>query len=182
MKLANVVIGALVVCNVALLYQNFRLKASLESVRRSRLNPLGEERSPSFSLPSIDGKIVQFNPSDAPFTLLFFFSPTDCAPCLDDALIIQSLFRDQGGDLRVLGIASFTNKRELLEFASGRIKFPLLIDEDGRVTQSLFKIKRTPWKLLFDRKGQVVYASGPTHDAASRGKFFQSIRQIVNNQ
>jgi peroxiredoxin len=182
MKLTSVVIGALVVCNVALLYQNFRLKASLERVRRSRLNPLGEERSPSFSLPSINGEMIQFNPSDAPFTLLFFFSPTDCAPCLDDALILQKLYREQGDALRVIGIASFTNRKEVIEFARGRIEFPLVIDEEGRVTQSLFKIERTPRKLLVNQKGEVVYASGPTHDALAREKFFQSIRQIVNNQ
>lgn len=133
------------------------------------------ESVPTLSLLDLKNRYLGKN-SDAEFTLFIFFSPTDCPLCLQEAAIWQRLHLDgQRLGLSVVGVIDRSSSDEVSHFLKQLgITFPVLFDNKSLLT-TLYKVMRTPYKVLIDSKGSTVLISPASITLEQQREFERSL-------
>jgi thiol-disulfide isomerase/thioredoxin len=110
-----------------------------------------EEGKKTWRLSELRGKVVLVN-----------FWATWCPPCRKELPSMERLwrqFKDQG--LVVLGVNVAEDGNAVFAFSNGLetpLTFPLLLDEDGSVTQS-WPVQGLPTTYLVDKQGRVAFGA-----------------------
>jgi peroxiredoxin len=100
-----------------------------------------------------------FDPAEAHLSMLVFFNPSDCAPCLLEAFLWRDLAQLHSPALAVIGIITEDfDERRILVFCRVRgLTFPVLLDKHRDVAEA-FGVTRTPTRVLVDSDGRILDA------------------------
>jgi hypothetical protein len=114
-----------------------------------------------------------------PRTLLVFISGAECASCLSEFSVWQQLAaRKVGGlDLKVVMIRSVEQdaRQFIKDFEPA---FPILLDTH-RTAENLNIPPQTPWKVVVDRDGRPLLASGPLSSTENQQAFLAAVLRLA---
>lgn len=116
--------------------------------------------APEFSLPSLDGQIVNLSDHLGKKVILVDFWATTCHPCLEEMPHLNELYeklKDKG--FIVLGIAGDgpDTRRDVPKVVREKgITFPILLDEETTVVARYNPKKEMPFWALIDKSGNIV--------------------------
>jgi len=123
---------------------------------------------PDFELASIGGDTVSMADLRGEVVLINFWA-TWCKPCEDEMPAMERLYRVLGPrGFEILAISVDESAEPVVEFSQRLgLSFPILIDEDRRVTNE-YQTFRYPESFLVDREGKIVerYIGPKEWDAA----------------
>lgn len=150
--------------------------------RQSHALPAGGERGVDASavlsllqepLPDDEGKTVYLAGAPARYLVLYFFTPGDCASCLEE---LTELNRVARGHFAVYGLMSHASADEVKQTRKNfNVSFPLLRDAEGRALESI-RAPKTPWKVVVNLdQNRVVYEDMPSVTAAEREAFISRL-------
>jgi cytochrome c biogenesis protein CcmG, thiol:disulfide interchange protein DsbE len=113
--------------------------------------------APDFRLLATDGSTVRLEDLRGKVILLNFWA-TWCPPCRAEMPELDSLYREHGAqhDFVVLGVDAEESQVQVRDYArSHNVSFPLLLDGDGKVTDSLYAVRSLPTSMIIDREGRI---------------------------
>jgi len=116
-----------------------------------------QARATDFQLTSADGAQIRLSDLRGKVVLLNFWA-TWCPPCKAEMPDLNALYRDYGAehDFVVVGVDVEENGTDVRDFVGRqRIGFPLLLDEDGHVSDSLYAVRSLPTSMIIDRQGYI---------------------------
>lgn len=122
--------------------------------------PKPKGSAPEFSLPSLDGQIVNLSDHLGKKVILIDFWATTCHPCLEEMPHLNELYeklKDKG--FIVLGIAGDgpDTRRDVPKVVREKgITFPILLDEETTVVARYNPKKEMPFWALVDKSGNIV--------------------------
>jgi len=168
------------IANIFFLSKNYILRKQIKENFDIMRKPYFMIKSaPNFVLSDLNG--VRYSSErilrNSLFTLLVFFTPLDCRPCLEEIDLWKRISED--GIVQVVGIARHIDKKELKNWVkNSEITFPVLYDAESRVTE-LFKINETPVKLLIDCEGKILLADKVRIYPSDQKKFIEKLDKII---
>ena len=112
--------------------------------------------APAFQLQDLNGNDVSLDAYRGKVVLLHFWA-TFCIPCLGEMPVLESLWREYGGEgLVILGIAGDRGHTEIVrKFAEKTgVSFPVVHDSDGRV-RNQYEVAALPTSYLVGRDGKI---------------------------
>lgn len=118
----------------------------------------GEQQMPAFSLEEFKGGHISSGQYQGQVLLVNFWA-TWCPPCVEEVPSLNQLYakyRSQG--FEVVSIDFRETRKELEKFTRQvPVNFPVLLDEDGRVSLQ-WKVFAFPTSFLIDKKGRIRYS------------------------
>lgn len=181
-KCLIIIVVFLTILNFLLLYKVITLYKYIKTSHNlapSDKNYLRINSVPYFDLFDLKGKryttgeIVNISP----FTLLVFFSLTDCASCLMEHELWQKIAKREL--INVVGIARHIDKDELkIWVENSGINFPILYDRDSQITQN-FGIKNTPLKILINSEGKVLLIDSVRTTPNEKEEFIDLLENFI---
>jgi thiol-disulfide isomerase/thioredoxin len=86
---------------------------------------------------------------------------TWCEPCRDALPIWQDVAKEYGGrGLKVYALSVDEDPAQVAKFiAETRLTLPVLMDQNGKIAESVLKVKMMPTSFLIDRKGRIRYVN-----------------------
>jgi peroxiredoxin len=176
-----IIVIFLSITNLFFLFKNYYLKKHIkEDFDIMRKPYLMSESAPNFVLNDLNGVRYNFEEifGNSPYTLLVFFSPLDCRPCLEEMNLWQRISEE--GKVQVVGVARHIDKRELKNWVQNSdIIFPVLYDGESQVTK-MFNIKKTPLKILIDSKGNILLVDKARVAPYDQIRFVKKLNKIIN--
>lgn len=169
----------MVIVNMILIFVIYTIHKRYKSAAPQIIPSL--DFAPSFALNDMKGKRYEldelFNGSS--FVLLIFFSPLDCAPCLEEKYLWQRIAEE--GRVKVVGVGRHVDARELRNWVSNSgLTFPVLYDYESRVTRN-FAIKRTPFKILLDSTRKILLADPPRMSSLEQEEFIFRLNRAIGD-
>lgn len=120
----------------------------------------------------------------ADYTLLVFFSPGDCPPCLYDTVVLEDLYTETSRErLNVIGIAYGLTVAEARKFAAASgITYPLntapaVLERHVRNPRPQGSVR--PVKVLLDGEGRTVGSWGSRLTVAAHAEDKEEILALV---
>ena len=118
--------------------------------------------APDFSLPSLNGDLVNLSDMRGRFVILNFWA-TWCGPCRYEIPELKKLQAELGQKgLEVVGIAvdeGPSNEQDVRSFVAEKaIEYPIVLDPEGRILL-LLESSTVPTTVLLDKNGQVAWSS-----------------------
>lgn len=160
------IIILLVIIDRTILKKNSGNNDSIQSAKYERMEnpeslPVGlkiEERAPSFSLMTLEGKEVTLEDFRGKKILLNFWA-TWCPPCKEEMPDMEALYEEYKEDDFVVLAVNVTitekNREDVHKFAEEyKLSFPILMDESGKVA-SQYDILSYPTSYFIDSDGVV---------------------------
>ncbi|MGG0716885.1 TlpA disulfide reductase family protein [Robertmurraya massiliosenegalensis] len=160
------IIILLVIIDRTILKKNSGENDSIQSAQYERMEdleslPVGlkiEERAPSFSLTTLDGKEVTLEDFLGKKILLNFWA-TWCPPCKEEMPDMQELYVEHKEDDFVVLAVNVTitekNRDDVNKFVEEyELTFPILMDESGKVANQ-YEILSYPTSYFIDSDGVV---------------------------
>jgi len=110
------------------------------------------DRTPAFTLPSLNGGLAMIGPKPERSTLVFFLSPT-CPVCKKLLPILKSVQRDEGAwlDIVLASDGEEPRHRRFIETA-GLSGFPYALSSELGVA---YRVSRLPFAVLIDEAGVI---------------------------
>jgi len=124
----------------------------------SRHVPKAGEEAQDFTLPTLDGEAVSLSDYRGSVVALNFWASW-CPPCKAEMPALQQAYdqhKEEG--LVVLGVnTTYIDDRLAAEefVAELGLTFPILLDEDGRVSDILYFVRNLPTSVWIDREGVI---------------------------
>lgn len=118
---------------------------------------------PDFTLPDINGKVVKLSDNFGKGPIYISFWMTWCKPCVEELKIIEKLYekyKDQGFIVYAInseGPKAYGKAKAFVN--SSGWKFNVLFDNDGEVFRRKFKGFATPYSVLTDPHGKIIFSS-----------------------
>ena len=115
--------------------------------------------APDFTLKSLDGGEISLSQFKGQPVLINFWASW-CAPCraeMPDLVRVYEARQAEG--LVILGVnqSVLDARTDVQSFVDEfRIRFPVLLDEDGAVAEELYRLRGIPTSIFIDRKGAIV--------------------------
>ena len=117
------------------------------------------DQAPGFSVKSIQGDSLQFDPRSGRVHLLYFWADW-CARCEDDFRLMDRLYAQWNKDPNspvFLAINVGQTEEHVLNFLKRmKTSFPVYMDADGAIARS-FGVKGLPTYFMVDGKGVIRY-------------------------
>lgn len=177
-----IIIILLIVINFLLLNKNYILKKQIkEGIDTLRNNSIQIESIPNFILYDLNGLKYSSKEisSSSPYTLLVFFSLTDCATCLGEKDLWNKISEQK--KVKILGIARHLDERELRNWIKNtEIFFPVLWDIEYEVTKK-FGINKTPLKVLINDEGKILLIDRVRVTSSDQEDFIKILDEIIGN-
>jgi len=176
------IIILLVVINFLLLYKNYILKKQIKADIDIMINPpLSVKSVPYFVLYDLNGVMQNSQEivNNFPFTLLVFFSPTDCASCLEEKNLWNIILKE--GEVGIVGIARHIDEKELKDWIeNSEIFFPVFYDVESIVTEK-FGIIKTPMKVLVNNMGEILLFDRVRITLSAQEEFIEELDKILGH-
>jgi peroxiredoxin len=132
-------------------------------------------------LQTLNGETLRLSALGSRYLVLFVFSPSDCAACLEELTELNRIA--QGREtFKVVGLMSYASADEMRQTERNfNVRFPLVADAQGRVLKTLHPPK-TPWKIVVDvSKRVIVYEDLPSITPAEREAFISHLNTIAGS-
>jgi peroxiredoxin len=122
--------------------------------------------APDFGLEDLAGRTVRLSQLRGKPVLLNFWA-TWCPPCRAEIPALQAAHEHYGDAAVILGIDIRETAAQVLEFAPRYgLTYPILLDQDGKVSESLYGVQGVPTSLVIGADGIVsAHHVGPLTDA-----------------
>ncbi|MBN1179546.1 MAG: TlpA family protein disulfide reductase [Anaerolineae bacterium] len=107
---------------------------------------------PDFTLAALDGSTVTLSNLYGQVIVIDFWT-TWCGPCVESLPHLQNVherYADRG--VTVLAINIEESSGEISQFVGGRYTFPILLDQDGKVSDA-YRVWAIPYTLVIDQTG-----------------------------
>lgn len=118
------------------------------------------EPAPEFTLTNLVGQPVALSDYRGQVVLVNFWA-TWCPSCLSELPDYEQIYQQHGGsagDFVILGVNLQEGQTQVEDYATGLgLTFPVLLDEDGRVTTRQYQVTGMPGSFIIDRQGLIVY-------------------------
>lgn len=114
--------------------------------------------APAFSLEGLDGQ-TYFGEGARDKALVLNFWASWCEPCKQEAPELSRLSVEYADDLDVYGInvTKYDNEKKAKEFVKEfALKYPIMLDREGKVFEDVYKGKVFPTNVLIDRRGVIT--------------------------
>ncbi len=116
------------------------------------------DKAADFTLTTLEGEEVSLSDYKGKPVFLNFWA-TWCPPCKEEMPDIQSFSDVHGEDVAVLSV-NFTkyepDKKAIPEFIeSNQLKFPILMDREGKVGENLYQVISMPTSFMIDSEGTI---------------------------
>lgn len=140
----------------------------------------------SISVKDFDGNIINLVQKYKNKLLLIIIYNNDCLGCTGRAIPLAYEFQQQYPTIQVIGIhADFLNKEGTKTtikniFTSGRIPFPIYIDEHHKVYDQ-FNSEGTPQWLMISEKGELLRSIFGSQDNA-KNRLYYALESFVEKQ
>ncbi len=133
----------------------------VNSAAASDAPPAAVKPSPAidFQLQDLNGKRMLLSDLRGQVVLLNFWA-TWCPPCKAEMPDLQALYREYGGqhNFTIMAIDVEESKDQVAAFVQeNRLSFPVLLDEDGKVSNYRYFVRSLPHSMIIDRDGNVRY-------------------------
>lgn len=175
----KIIIVMLVLLNLALLYQNRKLKSSTDP----QIIPPGEFLA-RLKLPDvfvISGEdqsisLVKIAARQA-YTVFIFYSPSDCPNCFGEKTLWEAIPKKSG--IPVVGIASNSDVEELRTWNRNMgINLDTYVDTTFAIVDSML-FQNMPIKLLVDSSGAVLWADPARLERWQQDEFWIELEYVV---
>ncbi len=116
--------------------------------------------APNFTLTNLDGRQISLSDYRGKVILLNFWATwcPACASAMPEQEQIYRRYSQTGGDFIVLGVNLQENPAWVRQFVDKLgITFPILLDEDGSITNRQYQAPGIPTSFLIDRQGVIFY-------------------------
>lgn len=163
--------------NIALLYQNYKLKNPKDDYAEISLI---RKKIPPYFFKDLAGAEVSTRNlcSDNNLNLLIFFTLNDCVSCLSELSFWQKAHLEY--DINVVGIAGHVSKSELKAWVDNfGITYPILFDKDNKFTRRIMGIEQTPLKVLVDNKSNVLLVDPARISLEEQESFLRTVRSFL---
>ena len=124
--------------------------------------PKADDMAAGFSLADLFDDQIQYRLDDySGQPIIVNFWASWCAPCLDEMPALQASYESHNEDgLIILGVNQ--THMDDLEMARGfanqlALDFPMLRDDDGKVSDDLYRVLGLPTSVFVSREGRVEY-------------------------
>jgi peroxiredoxin len=158
LTMSVILVGAVLVTSVIVTLTVFPLE---ERPQQSVLlsSPLVGKPAPGFTLPTLDGTEVSLSQFSGQPVLINFWASW-CLPCREEMPeLVRSYESHKAEGLMILGVnLTYSDSFPGIQaFANEfNITFPVLLDEDGTVTQRLYPILGLPTSFFVNRDGIIA--------------------------
>lgn len=172
----SVCIILLLFSNGLALYKNAQLRK--ETKRGDQTKAQAISAVMSRPLQTSNGDMVTLADSEGRYVLLYVFTHSDCAPCLEELTTLNRI-KAIRPDMRVYGLMSNASQDEVRQTEQNfGISFPLLQDPTGEVLNSLH-LPKTPWKIVMSvAKKDIAYEDPPSMTEVEREAFLKRLDQL----
>jgi peroxiredoxin len=155
-------------------------KSGSDSLSKAAIKAMRSTRQ--LSLLDLKHRYIAAEP-DRRFTLFIFYSPTDCPACLKESAAWERLASAGPSlDLSVVGIVDRCSSQEADSARHDMgLTFPVLFDQQSAL-RILYRILRTPQKVLVDRSGKVLLASPPDQTPEGQDAFEHQVRAVCERR
>ncbi len=144
---------------------------------RMIVGPFNDQQAPDFTLNTLDGQPVKLADYRGKVILVNFWASW-CGPCKEEMPLLQTADEQHKADgLVVLGInTTFQDNRQAAEqfVRDTRVKFPILLDESGSVSQD-FRVISIPMSFFIDRKGIIRHYQMGAMNAAQIQQYLDDL-------
>jgi len=129
-------------------------------------------------LQTSNGDTVTLADPKGGYVLLYVFTHSDCAPCLEELTTLNRI-KEIRPDMRVYGLMSNASPDEVRQTEQNfGISFPLLQDPTGEVLNSLH-LPKTPWKIVVSvAQKEIAYEDPPSMTEVEREAFLKRLGQL----
>jgi len=136
------------------------------------------EHAPSFKLKDLDGEEVTLEDHRGKIVFLHFWA-TWCMPCREEMASIEKLYTEfKDRDFIILAVGVKEGSKKVRSFQKEfKLKFPILLDSDGRVSSS-YGVRLLPTVYLINREGYFIGMALGYRDWASK-RAFELVNQLL---
>jgi len=163
---------------IYLMIQNQKLRGIIEDPKKYFKTLSTDDIVPSFNALDIYGQNISLRYSpDAPFSLLFWFSPT-CSACEDNIDFWNEMYTDTSiHNIRYLGMCS-GSPDEVREFAgTNGIKYRVICADDPYLVET-YKGNVLPQTVLISPDGMIIRVWPGALDNKHREEIINTISQL----
>ena len=123
--------------------------------------PATSSQPVSFQVPRHDGSGTWDPAQDRGSVVLLDVWATWCAPCRDALPLWQDLAKEyEARGLKVYALSLDEDPAQVAKFiADTKLTLPVLMDENGTVSERVLKVKMMPTSFLIDRKGIIRHVN-----------------------
>jgi peroxiredoxin len=123
-----------------------------------RIGPWSGWQAPDFTLNTIAGTTEQLSEYQGHIVMLNFWTSW-CIPCKEEMSGIQAIYekyQDQGFTVLGINITTLDERSEVESFVDALgLTFPILYDEDGHVSDGLYRVIGIPMSFFIDSEGKI---------------------------
>jgi peroxiredoxin len=181
-RLWRAFVAIMVILNVSMAWRVWCLQKDLALARAIVRGggKYGFSLVPRALLYSLDGDPTALSPEDAVLTVYVLFSPSDCPGCLEEQVYCIRLHRAAAGDgLAVVGIVCGATGNEMRGWLRNTgATYDVLIDEGCSLADRL-GVGKTPFKLVVDSQGRVLFTDGPHADRKGQERFYNQVKKLL---
>jgi peroxiredoxin len=119
---------------------------------------IADQPAPDFTLTTLEGQPVSLSDYTGKVVLVNFWA-TWCPSCITEMPDYEQVYQRHGqDDFIVLGINFQEGPEQVGQYAAGLgLTFPVLLDQDGRVTTRQYQVIGMPASFIIDRQGKIFY-------------------------
>lgn len=133
-----------------------------------RLPALINEPAPDFTLTNLAGQEVTLSDYAGQVVLVNFWASW-CPSCITEMPAYEQVYQQYGhgeGEFVVLGVNLQEGQAHVEQYANGLgLTFPVLLDQNGNVTNHHYQVTGMPASIIIDRQGVIFYRHlGPMSD------------------
>jgi thiol-disulfide isomerase/thioredoxin len=131
--------------------------------------------SPDFTLDTLDGNAVTLSELRGKIVVINFWA-TWCPPCRAETPALEKSYeqyKDVGVVILGVNLTDQDSMRDVESFVQEfRLTYPILLDRDGTVSNTLYQIKGLPTTFFVSREGiiRTVVVGGPMSETFIRSK------------
>jgi cytochrome c biogenesis protein CcmG, thiol:disulfide interchange protein DsbE len=134
-----------------------------------QLPPDTRRPAPNFTLPGLDGKMVNLTDYKGKVVLLNIWA-TWCPSCVEEMPSMEKLYKElKGDDFEILAVSiDESGTKSVVPFMQKyKLSFPTLIDSGGEVARRFYRVTGVPESFIINKEGNIEQVIiGPTDWAA----------------
>ena len=139
--------------------------------------------APDFTLDSLDGNKVTLSELRGKVIVVNFWA-TWCLPCREETPALEKSYEQyKASGVIILGV-NMTNQDVVSEVESFvqefRLTYPILLDRDGSVSNTLYQVRGLPTTFFVNREGVIrtVLVGGPMSETFIRSKIEALLQEV----